>query len=47
MTIRRLAQWRASDAACLCDADIAALLDQHNVRRIGFRELRELQHAKS
>jgi len=44
MTIRRLAQLRASDIACLCDADIAALFDQHTVRRIGFREL---PHAKS
>lgn len=38
-----LALLRASDAACVCNAGIAALLDQHNVRCIGFRELRDLQ----
>lgn len=40
-----LAPLRASDAACLCNADIAALLDQHDVRRIGLRELRDLQRG--
>jgi len=38
-----LAPLRASDAECLCDADIAALLEQHNVTCIGFEELRKLQ----
>jgi chitin disaccharide deacetylase len=34
---------RAHDAACLMDPLISRLLDEHNVKRISFRELRELQ----
>ena len=36
---------RAHDAACLTDPMIADLLDQHDIKRISFRELRELQRA--
>jgi chitin disaccharide deacetylase len=36
---------RTHDAACLTDPTISDLLDQHNIKRISFRELRELQRA--
>jgi chitin disaccharide deacetylase len=36
---------RAHDAACLTDPMVSDLLDQHNIKRISFRELRELQRA--
>ncbi|HSA82847.1 MAG TPA: ChbG/HpnK family deacetylase, partial [Geminicoccaceae bacterium] len=36
---------RAHDAVCLTDPAVAALLDRHNIKRISFRELRELQRA--
>ena len=36
---------RAHDALCLTDPTVGALLDQHNIKRISFRELRELQRA--
>jgi hypothetical protein len=36
---------RAHDAACLTDPTVADLLDQHDIKRISFRELRELQRA--
>ena len=40
-----LAPLRASDAMCVCDEAIAAVLDQHSVRCIGFGALRDLQRA--
>jgi hypothetical protein len=36
---------RVHDAACLIDPTLAALLDAHGVRRVGFRALRDLQRA--
>ena len=36
---------RAHDAVCLTDPMVSDLLDQHNIKRISFRELRELQRA--
>ena len=36
---------RAHDAVCLTDPAVADLLDQHDIRRISFRALRELQRA--
>jgi chitin disaccharide deacetylase len=36
---------RAHDAACLTDPTIQHLLDRHDIRRISFRELREIQRA--
>lgn len=36
---------RAHDAVCLTDPTVANLLDRHDIKRIGFRELRELQRA--
>jgi predicted glycoside hydrolase/deacetylase ChbG (UPF0249 family) len=36
---------RVHDAACLTDATVANLLDQHRIRRISFRELRDLQRS--
>jgi predicted glycoside hydrolase/deacetylase ChbG (UPF0249 family) len=36
---------RAHDAMCLTDPTISDLLDQHDIKRISFRELRELQRA--
>jgi chitin disaccharide deacetylase len=36
---------RTHDAVCLTDPTISDLLDQHNIKRISFRELRELQRA--
>lgn len=36
---------KAHDAVCLTDATVADLLDRHNIKRISFRELRELQRA--
>ena len=36
---------RAHDAACLADHTVLDLLDQHDIQRISFRELRELQRA--
>ena len=36
---------RAQDAACLIDPAISDLLNRHDIRRISFRELRELQRA--
>jgi predicted glycoside hydrolase/deacetylase ChbG (UPF0249 family) len=39
------ADMRAHDALCLTDPTVADLLDQHDIRRISFRELRELQRA--
>jgi hypothetical protein len=36
---------RAHDAVCLMDPTVSDLLDQHDIRRISFRELRELQRA--
>ena len=37
---------RAHDAVCLTDPTVSDLLDQHNIKRISFRELRELQRAR-
>ena len=34
---------RTHDAACLTDPTISALLNQHGIKRISYRELRELQ----
>ena len=36
---------RAHDAVCLTDPTVADLLDRHGIKRISFRELRELQRA--
>ncbi len=36
---------RAHDSQCLTDPAISDLLDMHNVKRINFRDLRELQRA--
>lgn len=36
---------RAADAAALVDPALAALLERHGVRRIGYRALREAQRA--
>jgi hypothetical protein len=36
-------QIRAQDAICLADPTVSDLLDQHNVKLISFRDLRELQ----
>jgi chitin disaccharide deacetylase len=36
---------RPTDAACLVDPTVAALLDQHRIKRISYRELRALQRA--
>jgi hypothetical protein len=30
---------------CLMDAAVSDLLDRHNIKRISFHELRELQRA--
>jgi len=42
---RHSADLRADDAECLMDTGVATLLERHNVTRISFRELRELQRA--
>jgi predicted glycoside hydrolase/deacetylase ChbG (UPF0249 family) len=34
---------RAHDAVCLTDSTVSDLLDQHRIKRISFRDLRELQ----
>jgi predicted glycoside hydrolase/deacetylase ChbG (UPF0249 family) len=36
---------RVHDSVCLLDPAVADLLDRHDVKRISFRELRELQRA--
>ena len=36
---------RVHDAVCLTDRTVSDLLDQHDVKRISFRELRERQRA--
>ena len=36
---------RAHDPVCLTDSAVADLLDWHGIKRISFRELRELQRA--
>lgn len=36
---------RAHDAVCLTDPTVSSLLDRHNIKRISFRELRDLQRA--
>ncbi len=36
---------RAHDAECLTDPAVLALLEQHAIKRISYRELRELQRA--
>jgi chitin disaccharide deacetylase len=36
---------RIHDAACLTDPAVSNLLDQHNVKRISFRDLRDRQRA--
>ena len=36
---------RVHDAACLTDPAVSDLLDQQNIKRLSFRELRELQRA--
>jgi chitin disaccharide deacetylase len=36
---------RTHDAMCLIDPEVSRLLNQHNITRISFRELRELQRA--
>jgi predicted glycoside hydrolase/deacetylase ChbG (UPF0249 family) len=41
------AEIRAHDAECLTDPAISDFLDQHGVKRISFRELRDLQRAGS
>ena len=37
---------RTHDAICLIDPEVSYLLDQHDIIRISFRELRELQRAR-
>jgi predicted glycoside hydrolase/deacetylase ChbG (UPF0249 family) len=37
---------RTHDASCLIDPEVSRLLDQFNIKRISFRELRELQRAR-
>lgn len=39
------ADLRAHDALCLTDPAVSDLLDQHDIKRISFRELRDLQRA--
>jgi predicted glycoside hydrolase/deacetylase ChbG (UPF0249 family) len=41
----RNADLRAHDAVCLTDSAVSDLLDQHDIKRISFRELRDLQRA--
>jgi hypothetical protein len=36
---------RVHDAACLLDPAVAALLDQHHVKCISYRQLRDLQRS--
>lgn len=36
---------RTHDAECLMDTEVADLLDQHEIKRISYRELRDLQRA--
>jgi len=36
---------RAHDAVCLTDPTVSDLLNRHNVKRISFREIRDLQRA--
>ena len=37
---------RTHDASCLIDPEVSRLFDQFNIKRISFRELRELQRAR-
>jgi len=37
---------RTHDAMCLIDPEVSRLLNQHNITRISFRELRELQRTR-
>ena len=37
---------RTHDAMCLIDPEVSRLFDQFNIKRISFRELRELQRAR-
>jgi predicted glycoside hydrolase/deacetylase ChbG (UPF0249 family) len=37
---------RTHDASCLIDPEVSRLLHQFNIKRISFRELRELQRAR-
>lgn len=41
----RNADLRVHDAACMTDAAVADLLDQHQIKRISYRALRDLQRA--
>jgi predicted glycoside hydrolase/deacetylase ChbG (UPF0249 family) len=41
------AEIRAHDAECLTDPAISNFLDEHGIKRISFRELRDLQRAGS
>lgn len=41
----RNAEIRAHDALCLTDPTVAELLDRHAIKRISFRDLREMQRA--
>jgi chitin disaccharide deacetylase len=43
----RNADIRIHDAVCMTDPTVSDLLDRHNIKRISFRELRELQRAGS
>jgi chitin disaccharide deacetylase len=36
---------RVHDAVCLTDPSVSDLLNRHGVRRISFRDLRDLQRA--
>jgi predicted glycoside hydrolase/deacetylase ChbG (UPF0249 family) len=38
---------RVHDAVCLTDPTVADLLDRHHIKRISFRDIRELQRALS
>jgi len=42
----RHADIRAHDALCLTDPAVADLLDRHDIKRISYRELRELQRGR-
>ena len=39
------AEIRAHDGVCLTDPTVSDLLNQHDIKRISYRELRELHRA--
>jgi len=44
---RHHADIRVHDAVMLTDPSVTALLDQHGIQRISYRELRAVQRARS